>query len=216
MTPLSFSDKQAKAAMLKWPVFPDGWLSTAGSWVRLLPSKTSPSPYLHSPGGALLSNPDGLFATFGQNFADLLVLEHCSSRQNFYDKRSRYGPSHSAVMLGLPERWLNTTATTHGGQGGTTMKFGAMVQASGNVMHPAWLAPSCYANAPPRSIDWKFPVRKVVCVYFLTPKDRNFIRDSGITFPRHEFISMHGRIAQITHKGLREWLQGALASNQIY
>lgn len=105
-----------------WPIYRNIWLGAPGEWLRLLPFSikgSPPKPYLRTPGGALLSNPDGLFGSFGANFVDLVILEHCSSKQNFFDKRSTYAASHASILLALPERWCNEwQVRVHGGHRG--------------------------------------------------------------------------------------------------
>lgn len=217
---ITYSDAQAKKIMRdSWPIYKKGWLGSPGEWMRLLPFPIKggpPKPYLHTPGGALLSSPDGLFGSFGTNFVDLVVLEHCSTKQNFFDKRSRYGVSHSSIMLGLPTSWCNNwMALTHGGQGGTWAHFGELVQRSGNLPPPAWLGPCVHPQVRKGSVDWKFPVRSLMCVYFINERDRNSLRDSGLTLPRHEYVTTHSRLSQITSKGLRDWLRPAMNVQQF-
>ena len=132
---ITLSDSQAKKRMRElWPVYAPKWLGSTGRWVRLLPFPVlggPRQPYLHRPGGALITNPDGMFGAFGEHHVDLLVVEHCSTLQNFYDKRSRYTTSHDGLLLALPRPWREDwVGTIHGGRGGRQLEFGRIVELS--------------------------------------------------------------------------------------
>lgn len=218
---ITLTDAQAKKRMRElWPVYAPNWLGSTGRWVRLLPFpvKNGPrQPYLHHPGGALVTNPDGMFGAFGEHHVDLLVIEHCSTLQNFYDKRSRYTTSHDGLLLALPRPWREDwLGTIHGGKGGKQLEFGEIVELSRNSTFKPWEGRPYYHGAPDNESDWKFPVRSVLCCYFLKPKDFIRVRDSGNLIPRHEYISKHGRLGQINHPKFREWLRAALAAKQVY
>lgn len=218
---ITLSDAQAKKRMRElWPVYAPTWLGSTGRWVRLLPFpvKHGPrQPYLHHPGGALVTNPDGMFGAFGEHHVDLLVIEHCSTLQNFYDKRSRYTAVHDGLMLALPRPWREDwDIRIHGGQGGKWLTFGEIVALSRASAFEPWEGRPYYHGAPANESDWKFSVRSMLCCYFLKPKDFKIVCGSGNLIPRYEYISMHGRIGQINHPKFREWLRAALAVKQTY
>lgn len=218
--PKTYDDSTAKRLMRDtWPIYKKDWLGAHGDWLRLLPFpiRGGPiKPYLHTPGGALISSPDGMFGAFGENFVDVLILEHCSSKQNFFDKRSRYGASHSSIILGLPSAWCNDwIARVHGGHGGSWKYFGELVQQSGKVPSPPWLGRCVHPNAKRSEYDWKFPVRSLICVYFLNPTDKVALEKSGLVLPRHEYVTTHSRIAQITAQSFRKWISAAMDTNQF-
>jgi hypothetical protein len=220
--PITLSDGEAKQRMRElWPVYAPGWLGGNQNWVRLLPfpvQRGPRQPYLHHPGGALVTNPDGMMGAFGEHHVDLLVLEHCGSLQNFYDKRSRYAMTHDGLLLALPRPWREDwLGLIHGGQGGRWVEFGDIVEMSrGQQILPPWVGCSFHPSATQHQDDWKFAVRSVMCCYFLAPHDLQVIRTSGNLFPRHEFVTQHGRIGQITHLAFRNWLQQAIHAQQVY
>jgi hypothetical protein len=125
--PLILSDAQAKASLRDlWPTCVPNWMGSRKDWLRLLPfpiGNPPKQPYLHRPGGGRISNPDGLYASFGEQYVDLIALEHCGTEQNFNDKRSRYTQSHDGSILAIPQPWRSEWLfLIHGGKGGTYIK----------------------------------------------------------------------------------------------
>lgn len=218
---LVLSDGEAKRRMRdRWPIYAQDWLGTTARWVRLLPfpvERGPRQPYLHRPGGALVTNPDGMFGSFGDHHVDLLIMEHCGGLQNFYDKRSRYGLAHDGLLLALPKAWREDwEGCIKGGRGGTWREFGEIVQLSRDSKVPPWTGVGYYAKAGPAETDWKFAVRTVLCCYFLKPSDKQTVEQSGNALGRHEYVTQHGRLGQITHAAFRDWLGAALAARHIY
>nr|MCU0702044.1 hypothetical protein [Myxococcaceae bacterium] len=56
--------------------------------------------------GAFSTQPDGLWLALGDDCAHVFVVEACGNGQNFNDKRARYQPRTSSLMLRLPLNWL--------------------------------------------------------------------------------------------------------------
>lgn len=222
VAPITLSDASAKKRMREfWPVYAPDWLKAKGRWVRLLPFPVKPGPrqpYLHKPGGALVTNPDGMFGCFGEHHVDLLVIEHCGSLQNFYDKRSRYGVTHDGLLLAIPRPWREDwLGLIRGGRGGKYVEFGKIIEMSRSNSFKPWEGRSYHPGSSISSeSDWKFSVRSILCCYFLKPKDLTKIKQSGNLVPRHEYITQHGRLGQINHPPFRNWLSAALAAKQIY
>ena len=220
--PIILKDGEAKQRMRSlWPVYAPQWFGGSSNWVRLLPFPVTPGPrqpYLHHPGGALVTNPDGMFGAFGEHYVDLLILEHCSTLQNFYDKRSRYGTTHDGLLLALPKPWRDDwLGTIRGGKGGKQLYFREIVELSRGLgcMGP-WEGRSYHPKSPNSTDDWKFSVRSILCCYFLKPADLATIKLSGNLIPRHEFVTQHGRIGQINHAKFRDWLKKALYADQVF
>ncbi|WP_376092658.1 hypothetical protein ACE7GA_24045 [Roseomonas sp. CCTCC AB2023176] len=68
-------------------------------------------PYLKLPGSDRLRTlPDGLWMHFSPDpedpYADILCIEACSSLQNLLDKRSRFAPSTTSLLVVCPLPWL--------------------------------------------------------------------------------------------------------------
>lgn len=203
-----------------WPVYAPNWLGTTGRWVRLLPFPVTGGPrqpYLHRPGGSLVTNPDGLFGDFGDHHVNLVVIEHCSSLQNFFDKRSRYVAAHDGLILALPRPWREDwLGRIRGGRGGRWLSFGDIVQMSRGSTFEPWKGQGYYAGASGLETDWKFAVRSLFCCYFLKPSDLIRVRGSGNAFFPHEYVTQHGRLGQITHAGLRTRLGAALTAEHVF
>jgi hypothetical protein len=126
-TPKKLSDSEAKKLLLSWPshsgdvVRSDVWPTPhgAGAWLRAQPrdATSKAGPRLRSPGATLFSTqPDGLWVWFGSGalFVDVLAIEVCGTVQNLNDKRSRYGPTTTSLLLGTPKQWLEREVATRG------------------------------------------------------------------------------------------------------
>ncbi|MDE2417594.1 MAG: hypothetical protein KGN32_07285 [Burkholderiales bacterium] len=199
-------DGEAKQAMRGWAIRPRQFLGKK-SWLKLLPFPISNGPtlpYLHQAGGGLETNPDGLYAHFEGQCVDLVAIEHCSSLQNFYDKRSRYRADVGSRVLALPTEWcFDWDVLVHGGQGGTYIKMGVMVNKLARTKKAKWMGPRLGNST--RAIDWKFPVRKLLVVYFLKPDHYEKCKKE-ITLDRHELFTTHSRLKQVTSWAFRRWL----------
>jgi hypothetical protein len=111
----TLTDREAKAAMRSLPLRPRkqwGWAvgTACGPWVRVLPGK------LHSRQASLANlvvvgmelastHPDGMWISLGPKaeFADIVAIEHCGKRQNFYDFALHADSLQQAATLSL---WL--------------------------------------------------------------------------------------------------------------
>lgn len=219
---ITLLDGEAKAALRDlWPTCAENWMGSGKTWLRMLPfpiSKGPNQPYLHRPGGGRVSNPDGLYACFGEHFVDLIALEHCGTEQNFNDKRSRYAQSHDGTILAVPQPWRSQWLfLIHGGRGGTYLKPAQIIRnltpsslGFGKPLAP-WTGRPLYKNADPAHRDWKFPVRSVRCIYFLSPKTLTVLRSSGMKLSAHEFATTHGKLRSINQQDVRKWLTSAFS-----
>ncbi|MCC6233059.1 MAG: hypothetical protein IT580_10475 [Verrucomicrobiales bacterium] len=219
MATITYKDSTAKRKIRRhWPVYARNWLGTQDSWVRLLPFPTTKGPrqpYLHRPGGGQLTNPDGMFGAFGAHHVDLLVLEHCGTEQNLNDKRARYAQSHDGTILALPRPWRQDWhVLIRGGQGGTYKRPEELVQLSRASTVAPWHGPPYCVRAASHDSDWKFPVRSILCLYFVTPAVLAKLH-KATRFPRHELFATHSRLAQIQERGMRDWLSGGLTMRQF-
>lgn len=138
-TPTKLSDAQAKQLLRGWPshsgdvVRSDAWPTPhgKGAWLRAQPPDTAsrPGPRLRAPGATLFTTqPDGLWVWFGPEaqFADVLAIEVCGTAQNLNDKRSRYGPTTTSLILSTSKRWLKREVGTRGGGKKTRQALAAM------------------------------------------------------------------------------------------
>ncbi len=113
--PLS-ADEMVRRRLRLWPQRPPGAAVTAkqpGTWLRARPGdlRTANQPFLKLPGTSRLRTlPDGLWLHFSPDpneaYADILCIEACSSLQNLLDKRSRFAPSTTSLLVVCPLPWL--------------------------------------------------------------------------------------------------------------
>ena len=104
-------DADAKEIMAKWP----DPLIPGTAWRRLrLHDEKDAAPYLFILGSRQYSViSDCLYGLFGCDkddcleFVDVLAIEVCATRQNFYDKRSRYA-EQNPLGIYCQESWLRS------------------------------------------------------------------------------------------------------------
>lgn len=198
-TSRKLSDSEAKTLLLEWPshsgdvVRSDVWPTPhgRGAWLRAQPpdSASRPGPRFRSPGAKLFSTqPDGLWVWFGPTaaFADILAIEVCGTAQNLNDKRSRYGPTTSSLLLQTPKRWFEEEIATRGGSRRTRIEL-------------ASLAPLTL------SADLLVPVRWTQVLYAL-PNElyRSWTADQ-IPSP-HEYFCRHGSMGSYTNQSMQRFL----------
>jgi len=192
------SDAMAKASLRKWPLRPSerwGWAvgTGCGPWVRVLPAhgntKQNKRVELLVVGMDIAATqPDGLWISVGPHadFVDVVAVEHCGTRQNFYDKRSRYMPTLHSRQFVIGEGWFD-------------VKVG--VQAGGQKT----VREVC--GKFPRELvgEKRLPVRHVRVLYALTPTDYDAFHQTP--FGPHEFFCPHSSLTQRTSPKLRSFLK---------
>lgn len=109
-------DDLVRRRLRTWPQRPPGAIETPkqrGVWMRARPGEadTSTHPFLRLPGSNRLRTlPDGLWLHFSPDpadaFCDILCIEACSTLQNLLDKRSRFAPSTTSLLVVCPVPWL--------------------------------------------------------------------------------------------------------------
>ncbi|WP_270936703.1 hypothetical protein [Falsiroseomonas oryzae] len=113
-------DELVRRRLRQWPQRPPGAPRTsrqAGTWMRARPGEANllGQPFLKFPGASTFRTiPDGLWLHFGPDpddrWADILCIEACGSVQNLQDKRARFAPSTSSLLVVCPVRWLHEPA----------------------------------------------------------------------------------------------------------
>lgn len=194
--PTVLSDLEAKDALRTWPLRPGAqWEkpNNNGGWLRALPADAAPGgpdrPTITIPGmDEGTSNPDGLWIALGPNsaFADLVVVEHCGRRENFYDKRSRYMAATYARMLKCPRAWLLHKETIQAGH-----------------IKPVWELLGI--PAAPTS-DLSFPVRHLRVLYALNATDYALFLLTP--FGAHEFFCSHVTLKGWNSQRFQEFVAG--------
>ncbi|MFT8246434.1 hypothetical protein [Roseomonas sp. BN140053] len=109
-------DDLVRRRLRNWPQRPPGTTPTPkqpGTWMRGRPGDlaTTNQPFLKLPGSNRLRTlPDGLWLHISPDpndgYADILCIEACSSLQNLLDKRSRFAPSTTSLLVVCPVPWL--------------------------------------------------------------------------------------------------------------
>ncbi len=107
-------DNLVRARLQAWPEHPPGTASQGSSaWLRgrPCPDNQVAQPFIKLPGAHRMRTiPDGLWLHFGPSpddpYVDILCIEACSSFQNLLDKRSRFAPSTSSLLVLCPLPWL--------------------------------------------------------------------------------------------------------------
>ncbi len=114
--PMHWLDQRVREQLQKWPQRPPGLPEAPeedGTWLRGRPCHAAHGlqPFMRFPGASRLRTlPDGLWLRFSPEpqelWCDVLCIEACSSLTNFLDKRSRFAPSTSSLLVECPLSWL--------------------------------------------------------------------------------------------------------------
>ncbi|PWS37357.1 hypothetical protein DFH01_10975 [Falsiroseomonas bella] len=109
-------DDLVRRRLRQWPQRPPGAPRTQrqpGTWLRARPGVANflGQPFLKLPGSSTFRTiPDGLWLHFspdpGDRWADILCIEACGTVQNLQDKRARFAPSTSSLLVVCPVRWM--------------------------------------------------------------------------------------------------------------
>jgi hypothetical protein len=201
------SDGQAEDALRDWPLRPSeawGWAAADGcsDWLRLVPWNPhvdkSNLPNLVVVGMESASTePDGLWASLGPaaSFVDVVVVEHCGTRQNFYDKRSRYMPALCTRQLRFPAACYTQSTTVQGGALRTLLQL-------------------CDRLPQNLNAETRIPVRHVHVLYALNADDYDDFHETP--FAAHEFFCPHAALAQPTSPQLRDFVRGLSIARHWY
>jgi hypothetical protein len=110
-------DDMVRLRLGRWPQRPPGAVANAkqpGTWLRGRPCEDSAvgMPFLKLPGtNKYRTIPDGLWLHFSPDpadrWADILCIEACGTVANLQDKRARFAPSTSSLLVVCPVAWLN-------------------------------------------------------------------------------------------------------------
>ena len=107
-------DDLVRRRLRTWPQRPPGTMRSTkqpGVWLRGRPGEKSAQPFLKLPGTSTYRTlPDGLWLHFSPDraepYVDILCIEACSSIPNLQDKRARFAPSTTSLLVVCPLRWL--------------------------------------------------------------------------------------------------------------
>jgi len=134
------------------------------------------------------TQPDGLWISVGPSadFVDVVAVEHCGTRQNFYDKRSRYMPTLYARQVLLGDGWFDVKVGVQAGLQKTMREI-------------------CKKFPKTMTGETRLPVRHVRVLYALTAKDYDVFH--GTPFGPHEYFCPHYSLTQKTSPKLRSFVK---------
>lgn len=189
--PAARLDGKAKAILRdRWPktCFLFGDADDGRQWLRAQPAARAGSthPRLVAAGAIKhKTQPDGLYVRFGEEaqFVDCVAIEVCASPQNLNDKRSRYAPSTSSIVLNVPHGWLISKC------------FEQQLW---------WQASRAFSASPPA--DLLVPIRHLRALYVL-PNDHYREWVSEMPAAGHEYFMPISSMTSINADPLRKFLE---------
>lgn len=177
------SDADAKALFRdEWKLRPTLWKrpTDGGPWLRVRPNSRVTGS-VECPDLTVLgmtsakTEPDALYIAVGPgaSFVDVIAVEHCSSAQNFFDKRSRYAPTTYSRAVRVGCDWLKQSESLQGG---------------GNS--PNWQLLEMWAACPGQDVI--LPIRHLRVLYALRYDE--YIQFLAQAFNAHEFLCLHSSL----------------------
>lgn len=189
--PAKLSDGDAKAIMVKWPTATKALFGGTDQrpWLQAqpkTPDRHATTPCLMTAGSdALTTRPDGMW--FGvvknQQAADVFCVEVCGVLQNLQDKRSRYAPSTSSLVVSATSDWWNEQISTDIAR---------------------WKKSGAFQDRVPT--DTFFPVRYLRVMFVIADDDYPRFRDGGVA-GGHEFFMKHSSLASFTSQKMQAFLK---------
>jgi len=184
------SDSDAKEIMRKWPRATKALFGGTDErpWIRAQPKtidKHATTPCLKQAGSDVLTTrPDGMWFRVVRNLqaADVFCVEVCGGLQNLQDKRSRYAPSTSSMVVWATSDWWNEGISKH---------------------IPRWKKSGTYISH--LTADTFFPVRHLRVLFAVADKDYEVFRDGGVA-AAHEFFIPHSSLASFNSPKMQEFL----------
>lgn len=182
-------DELVRRRLREWPQRPPGAPRTRrqpGTWLRARPGTgTAPGhPFLKLPGSnAFRTIPDGLWLHFGADpddpWVDILCIEACSTVPNLQDKRARFAPSTSSMLVVCPHKWL-------------------LEPVEPEEALPRWRLIRLLREAPQDSV--LIPVRDIRVIYGLKPNHYHAVASAQVPQPHEYFCPMDALTAERGHE----------------
>ncbi len=191
---MKLSVREHNRILREWPFRTEQWPLPGyrGFWCRARPSTSNDAqPFIATAGAtANTTEPDGLylFVHDGQ-FADCIAIEICGSRQNFYDKRSRYTTNQAGLVVRIPLDWLFAVETLRGR----------------NNTLARWDASKWFPDQP--TDELALPIRHLR-VLFAIPDDSYHTWAVQNGPAGHEYFCMHSHIALWRNRNVQRFLKG--------
>lgn len=184
--------------MLEWPSYTRSLFggSSGRPWIQAQPrTKNATTPCLANAGsGVLTTRPDGMWIRIiaGLKAADVFCVEVCGKMQNFQDKRSRFQPTTSALVLKCTRQWLNESMY---------------------VNMTRWKKSGVFESSVDR--DFEFPVRNMRVLFVLTEKDYGEFFKSGVP-GGHEYFMKHTSFGSFSSQQMQEFLKAISPDRHFY
>jgi len=199
------SDRDAKEIMEKWPRTTTVLFGGTDDcpWVKAQPKHREDSattPLLLIAGNtALKTQPDGMYIRLVNDMQslDVICFEVCSSLSNLQDKRSRYAPSISSLVVDIKNRWWNEKVYSNGATRWKKMPFDEY-EMEDHVRDDEW-----------------FPIRHLRVVYVLRSDHLENFRLNGVGYG-HEYFIRNRSLASISAQGFRSFLDRLSPNNHFY
>ena len=129
-----------------------------------------------------------------KKFTDVFVVEICQTLQNLHDKRDRYTPSGTALLVFLPSKWLHDKWKP----GAETERWKAFRAFSDQPLEDLWL-----------------PVRSLRVLYSLPDKPYGDWEERGIS-AGHEYYCRHNLITGYNGPKVQRFLKRISHSRHFY
>lgn len=182
-------DEQVRRRLRQWPQRPPGAARTerqTGTWLRARPgdNKVLAQPFIKLPGTSTFRTiPDGLWLHFSPDpndrWADILCIEACASLPNLLDKRARFAPSTSSLLVVCPVRWM-------------------LEPAEPTNPAPRWHLIGLLREEPTEPLV--LPVRDVRVLYGLKPRHYQSVARGQVSQPHEYFCPIEALTAERGHE----------------
>jgi hypothetical protein len=182
-------DELVRKRLSRWPQRPPGAMRTPrqpGTWLRARPGDTNlmSQPFLKFPGSNTFKTiPDGLWLHFSPDpedrWADILCIEACGSVPNLQDKRARFAPSTTSLLVVCPLRWLHEPVDQ-------------------NDPTPRWHTIRLLREAPIEHLV--LPVRDVRVLYGLKMRHYQSVAKGQLPHPHEYFCPIEALTAEKGHE----------------
>jgi hypothetical protein len=182
-------DEQVRRRLRQWPQRPPGATRTqrqTGTWLRARPGEQNMmgQPFLKLPGSNNFRTlPDGLWLHFSpepdDRWADILCIEACGTLTNLLDKRARFAPSTSSLLVVCPVRWM-------------------LEPAEANDPTPRWHLIRLLREEPTEPLV--LPIRDIRVLYGLKARHYETVARGQVPHPHEYFCPIEALTAERGHE----------------
>ena len=195
---MGLSDAEAKKLLRQWPSYTATLFGGTDKrpWLQAQPkTRNASTPCLMNAGASAMSTrPDGMWIRIlrDRGAADVFCVDVSGSSQNFQDKRARFLPSTSALVLHCSRSWLNESAY---------------------VNQPRWKKMGVFEERVEG--DQIYPIRYLRVLFVLPDLEYKNIRDNGVA-SGHEYFMKHSSLGAFNSKRMQEFLKSISPQRHFY